>query len=733
MIVVSKKSVSIGQNLAVLREKAGLSQAEMAKKMSIQVSTSSPQISRIETGEKEVTVDELDAYLNVIHEHLGDETVGDFREFLNQTWVHIEHPPFSHQDRSVLWEAEQTLVSIQELQDDPEKELNNLFRKQLNLYRNQLLELVENVHSREHQIAMVGEIGVGKSTCICEMTGLVIKDEDGKPQPVLEVGGGGITVCEVQIAEGPEYGVIVQPRSDEEVKSDVSDLCNYLINKVSGVSGGNDDESDSLGLSKETVRALRNMAGLTVKREKGEDGKIKRVDQAKVLAEELDDPKELFVEFLSRMKLPRRDRRELFYEKTSGKEPLHWLKDLFTEINNGRHPEFSLPKRIEVVVPNPVLQPDKKSVSQAGLRLRIVDTKGIDQAAERSDIECHFDDPRTSVLLCSGFNSAPAETTQTLMQRANAKRTANLAAKASLLVFPKNDEALAMKDDEGYGVETDLEGYELKQEQIDIRLSSIGLTNLGTLFFNAMKDDVAVFRANVLNRVIQLREIYKGQIQQRCRAIQTLIENHEVEGYQLMIREAARRLKIWMEKYSTLAIGETRAHTRLLAAISNMRYASTILATIRRRGRWPNLDYYHHLGSGTRELAAERIGKPVDDFRVHANNILEDVELSDAHDFVEQLISVLDTMSDKFLQHMQLTGRATFTQKLDMAPVLWNDCDSEWEAGPGFRDRVTVHNDGWFGADEVAEQHNFIEQQITQGWTEILAELSELLDSETQE
>ena len=40
------------------------------------------------------------------------------------------------------------------------------------------------------------------------------------------------------------------------------------------------------------------------------------------------------------------------------------------------------------------------------LNIRIVDTKGIDQAAERQDIECHFDDPRTLVVLCSRFNDA---------------------------------------------------------------------------------------------------------------------------------------------------------------------------------------------------------------------------------------------------------------------------------------------------------------------------------------
>ena len=51
-------------------------------------------------------------------------------------------------------------------------------------------------------------------------------------------------------------------------------------------------------------------------------------------------------------------------------------------MNNGRHPEFTLPRRIEVVVPFPL-------VSGTDLSIRMIDSKGIDRTAARADLEAH--------------------------------------------------------------------------------------------------------------------------------------------------------------------------------------------------------------------------------------------------------------------------------------------------------------------------------------------------------
>jgi hypothetical protein len=80
-----------------------------------------------------------------------------------------------------------------------------------------------------------------------------------------------------------------------------------------------------------------------------------------------------------------------------GRHPLDWLQETFEQVNNGRHPEFTLPKRIELVVPETVL-------GEETLAVTLIDTQGIDDVAERADIEQHFDDAHTVVILCNLFN-----------------------------------------------------------------------------------------------------------------------------------------------------------------------------------------------------------------------------------------------------------------------------------------------------------------------------------------
>src|SRR5208282_6935656 len=97
--------------------------------------------------------------------------------------------------------------------------------------------------------------------------------------------------------------------------------------------------------------------------------------------------RELVVKVLELMELPRRDRRDIWYPGDSDKVSLVWLQDIYAAINNCRHQEFSLPRRIEIVMPAPVL-------GLEDFNIRIVDTKGIDQTAGRPDLEPHFDDPQ---------------------------------------------------------------------------------------------------------------------------------------------------------------------------------------------------------------------------------------------------------------------------------------------------------------------------------------------------
>ncbi len=706
----------LGPSIALLRERSSLSQAELARRAGLSPAV----LSRIESGERTLSPEELVGLLQT----LDSDDARAFLEYYGQDWSELPRPPFEHCDRDVLWAIDQTLKQLKSVYANPD--LKHVFERQLRIYEGELGKTAQILTLRDYLVALIGIIGVGKSTLICGVTGLEVPGEDGRPaQPVLEVGGGGITVCEVHLKRGPEYGLIVEPRSMETIKADVEDFCEYLLAPAPGQPDETDGaEDDMLGISKEIVRAIRNMAKLTPRRDKTPDGRTVRHDPARELAKEMANVRELAVEILNRMDLPRRDRRDIWYDRTSSKAPLAWLRETFSGINNGRHPEFSIPSRIEIAIPQAIL-------GAADLNVRIVDTKGIDQTAERADLECHFDDPHTAVVLCSIFNAAPDPSVQQLLQRARDAGVRNIADKAAIVVLPRPGEALAVKDDDGTGVSTDDDGYDLKREDVEMRLGHLQLEGrLPVTFFNVRSDHPETLQRFLVQRIAALRELHRTRATNLIRTVRDVMDNYENEQVQAVVRDAAKHLRTWLSTNKDIGHLVGQVHEALLAAMKSA-HASTIRASTRRAGEWPNLDYAHHLGFGARKIAAGAIGRKVDALRAIAQNLLENPEYAPAHNLVRQVVTQLENATDDRLKKVQLAGRAAFAGDLGTDGDFWLRCIAEWGQGPGYRDRVTGHNVNWFVAAEHLPQHEFVSHMILNEWGRIIAAMDQMLEIDT--
>ena len=220
--------VATGRYLARLREDAGLKQKEVAQR----VTWSSAVLSRVESGERSVTSDELASILRAI----GTEKALNFRQEVRRVWKRLPKPPLGHPDESLLWKTEQAFQAIEEVLDDPG--IKNSFASLLNEFKHGISDAARIVQSTEHSIALVGDIGVGKSTAICRVSGLEVDDRKAAaPAPVLEVGGGGVTLCEVHLAQGPEYGLLIEPMGEQELRKEVSEFAILLKDPPGNDSG----------------------------------------------------------------------------------------------------------------------------------------------------------------------------------------------------------------------------------------------------------------------------------------------------------------------------------------------------------------------------------------------------------------------------------------------------------------------------------------------------------------
>ena len=632
----------------------------------------------------------------------------------NRVWQNLPEPPTGHPDEALLWEAELAFQSIAELSERPD--IRNAFVKRLDAFRSELEDAANLVIGTEHSIAFVGNIGVGKSTALCRVAGLEITDGMlGEPTPVLETGGGGTTICEVHILNGPDYGLIVEARRESELREEVAEFARLLM-PTSG--SGPDDETR---ISREVSRAIRNMSGLLP--ERNPDGTFRR-DPARNLAEELNDADALAEEIWSKMGINKRNRREIWHSNDSDAEPLQWLQENFRRLNYGRHPDFSLPKRIEVILPERIL-------GERSLSIRIVDTKGIDDTAEREDLAVHLNEPNTVAVLCSDFNAAPATSVQRLLERAVEARYPDLETKSAVLVLPHPRQALAMKDELGDSVTTVRQGYQIKREHTVAALQTANLPNVRVGFFNVYEDDVDQFNAFLMEQVAGLRRMHNDRLEEVVIGALTLVENFEKEQVWEIQREAAGYLSRWINNSREIDGLSGNLQDTLFQAI-NVVNASSLRASVRRGGEWHRLDYSHQLSHGARVTADSAVASQLVEFRAMINLLLQNPDLEDAFSLLQQARRVLDAGTDNLLRRSQDMGRAVHTEYMKPDGLFWQRCIEEWGQGSGYKVRVAGHHEDWFAND----QHGITtqaEELVTREWQQILSRIEIILPGDEED
>jgi transcriptional regulator with XRE-family HTH domain len=687
--------VQLGHRLAQLRERTGMKQAELARRI-----TWSPAVlSRVEAGERAISDEELTTLLGAI----GTGEAADLAVILQRDWRYLSRPPLDHPDQHLLWRAEQMTSELQAAGTTPG--IPAAFRTRLDEYVKEIRRLAEMLLRREHQIAFIGQIGIGKSTAICRATNLEVTGSQGRTVPVLETGGGGITLCEVHLGLGPGHGIIVEPRTHDAIRSDVEDFVDQLMHP--GLSAV--DEDGSPAVPREIERAIRNMAGLTQKRTKGADGKRVSTDPAKDLAAQFPARRDLVVEVLTRMSLHRRDRRDEWHTPMLAAPPLEWMKTTFELINNGRHPEFSLPARIDLIVP--------EFLEVTDLDVSIIDTRGIDQPAARADLETLLEDPHTVSILCSGFNDAPSDSIKHLLQRARDINNTQIDSNIGVLVLPRPDEALAMKDETGLQAETAEEGYELKDEQVHKALTTYRLSESPAFFFNSLEDEPEGLRAFLRDRVSQSRGQFQRQLADVLGRMKVMLENAEQEQAQAVQREAGKYLASWIRQNSTPPIIREHTHDTLLTEIRRA-YASTVNAAIRRDGEWWSLSYTHQLGFGARKLAVAALQESVTGFTVLCQTLSD--SMPEASELLTQAQQLMNTAYDELLRKIQLTSATLYGSQLRQAPQFWSDNAAEWGRGPGYLDRVLAHNREWFLDPQRRDLEDHLAAVLEREWRAVL-------------
>jgi transcriptional regulator with XRE-family HTH domain/GTPase SAR1 family protein len=701
--------------LAQLRERAGLSQAELAERLKFTAS----RVSRLESGDTELSAEDVD----LIASSIGSDEAQAYAAYRKTNWKILERPGFNHVNLPALWKAEESLQRVEEIEKNPE--LKNAFVQQIRSCRQALERAANALRSTEHPIALIGAPGVGKTTVICTLAQLRKGewDSDLDKQMALQTGGGRQTLCEVHVRNGGEFNISVEACTHEELQQYVVEFCDDLLAELNPEKAGS---REGPGLSAEADRAIRNLTGLTIKRSKDADGKILREDTALELAKQFPKKEDLVVQVLLKLDLPRRNRTSISFPRESTLSGLEWVSKTFAEVNYGRHPEFSLPRRIEITVPKRVLNTEE-------FDLRLIDTRGVDEpTAPRRDLQTYLDDPRAAIVLCSGFNDAPEAAVQAVIERAvEGGLQQELIKRGMLLVLPGGDEDCTLRDPvTGERVANAKEGREIRREQIAPTLHPFGVRHLPVQFADVRStEDCENLRLALVEKIQDIRRRQELEIENLTGTIDRLILNRKDAETRAVFEAATKALRNWFASHTGLPKADTKVQSALIEEMDGLRYASSLRASVNRRGHWHNFDYWHGLGFGTRREVVARAARQVDELKVLIAAVLRDEDLSTAHDVIKHFANELEKLTGDYFQWAQTLGEGAFQKQLGDDVDYWRKCQERWGGGPGYKTAISGWTSTWFGADAGKQRREFIETALQLQWKEVFKKLDGLLSS----
>lgn len=709
-----------GAVLTELRDALKLTQASLAQASGVDQS----RISRIEKGEI-APIAEINRLLEAMIE-MGSSDARSYAAFIKRAWLRIDRPLFRNPQRPSLELADETLAQIDEFLDGKEGARRPWpLVRQIEKQRDAIRGAAAYLQSTSHQIAFIGDIGVGKSTAINFLFNLLTPvSTEGGPldRVVLETGSGRTTVCEVHLRRGPEYGVYIQPQGDAELRGLVSDFCAGIWLRLHP----RPDGDGAVRISEEIGRAIRNMAALTVKPERLADGRRQSRDAALEFAKSCDSEEEFRARVIDRMQLGQRVRHEIWHESVPAKSPLQWMAETFKKINNGRLADVPLPRSIDLLFPN-------FAADMAPLEVAVVDTKGIDDIAVRPDLDLRLKDPRTLVVLCSSFNDAPCNTAKLLLKHLGESLAERIeGGRVAILALPRPGEAMKVKDDAGNPPEDDFDGYELKRDQIERVLGGDSLSGAPVLFFNAASDPSDRVRRQLFDKLSSIREAFAERILELAATVEDLIKNHEAQAFAAAVEEVAGKLRRFLHLDRKLRSRKRHAYEEVMRQLDLVRYASTVWAATRRSGDWYGFDVCHHLGVGASTDALLRCKDWFAKLGAHIELMKADPGLVPARRILEQIERSAETWARDFVDAARTAGSEAYREQLQQDSQVWSQCSSEWGAGPGFKHRVKQHLREWFEEQDEAEEN--LEAMINACWKEqVIQPIERLCNEETRE
>lgn len=522
------------------------------------------------------------------------------------------------------------------------------------------------LRNRRHTWAFVGDIGVGKSSAI----NTLLVTERGQNGP-LPVGGGATTLCPIEIQHGETWTLRVTPAPEAEVRALAKALAHAAW--LAADQGQPDDESQS-SLPTEVKKALRNMADLA----KNAEG-----DPLVTLARNAPSINSLTEQVIDRLDHTGRSTTSFVPDKDPDRErPLVWLRETLKKINLGQMPGAPFPETIAITLPLPRLKSD-------AFEITLLDTKGIDQIAVRPDFVPYLSDTRTTLVLSSGFVTAPAVSLQAFMN--HARETSGrykLQGKFALLMLPKYQELLRVLKHNGDPVANADEGRAIKVAEVESALhQQHPLVPVGV--FHSEEDDAEVLTQFLFAQTNRLRASARTSLDEAIKRADVALANTEVAAFQASLDELVADVSCYLQANAALPSPGPLAFAPCVASQYKVAHVRTIHGAMLKRGCYAGLDFPTLVAAYGASRAMAASTEWMKAFCAHLDALAQKPDLQLARDALTELKRRADLLQDHFIGATRQAALELFSGLTDQEEP-WSTCVARWGQGLGYTDFVVT-------------------------------------------
>lgn len=591
------------------------------------------------------------------------------------------------QKYEILEKCNENIEKAQSIIENPK--INPIIKIMTKPLMNRIIEINQICSIDKYTICFIGKVGIGKSTAITNLFGLVDKNKlsvDNKLTeiPLLKTAEGRTTLCETEIFFTEEETKIKIDGIDESnFEEIVESFCMKILKKT----------EDDVDCSNEVQRVIKNMSGFPMK---DIDKQKKYIDQ--VLGNQDYDNQEFYElakkAILKKIDYSKRTKNEIIYSKENEIEA--WIKNTTFNINDGKTEDSPYPSKITIM-----LSLNDIKVKIPSFINKIRDTRGIDGDGVREDINKICRDSSNICIICDGIKDYGNIVSEGFLKNQFIKQNHDL--KFRNFVMGLEQGSQLSKANNADGRES---GKDIKKEEALSNWNSLCLDENNIIFYNAFSginydsDEMKILKIDL--------EKYNAERESVLKNIETKFNNMYSE-YGKELSDINHKLSIFnkntIESHHNEKLNKLKLTTEeLLSELKNnfdllfkklddeIRYKISpghIRGSVNRRGDYYNYNLYSQAKNISYEEFDSTVSSPLFHIQKKCNSLFSD------NDIMEEALNLAITykMDELYKQYRDQNADdyETILRTKIAHDDIWNEMQGYWGKkikNYKYRDRV---------------------------------------------